>query len=131
MEKVKLNKPNNAKERGLLKGAIRRVFSRSELRRKVLAYSIIEGYHDIKRPRVTRWSKCEKCGGWEATYLMQVDHVLPVIPVNRSLEEMTWDELIDNQWCDETNLSVLCKPCHQVKTKLENKERRRIKREKR
>lgn len=125
-----MKNPSSAKERGLLKGAIRRVFSRSELRRKVLTNSIIEGYYDADRPRVTKWSKCEECGKLEATYLMQVDHISPVIPISSSLEEMTWDELIDRQWCDASNLSVLCKPCHKIKTKEENKERRRLKREK-
>ncbi len=42
---------------------------------------------------------------------------------------MTLDELIDKQWCDESNLKPLCKPCHEVKTKAENKERRRLKKE--
>lgn len=125
-----MKKPDNAKERNLLKGAIRRVFSRSELRRKVLDASVINSYSDPTRPRVTKWCKCSGCGKMEPKYLMQVDHTEPLIPVNKSLEEMSWDEVINNTWCAEANLKPICKPCHKLKTKAENKERRRLKREK-
>lgn len=118
------------KERNLIKGSIRRVFSRSELRKKVLEKSIVKEYGDPNRKRVTRWSKCDSCGKMEATYLMQLDHHTPVVPIDSSFDEMTLDELVDNQWCNEDNLKPLCKTCHEVKTKAENKERRRLKKEK-
>lgn len=125
-----MKNPSNPKERNLLKGAIRRVFSRSELRRKVLDDSVIIGYFDTTRPRVTKWCKCTNCGKMEPKYLMQVDHAHPLIPIHKSLEEMSWDEVIDNTWCHESNLKPICKPCHKTKTLAENKERRRLKREK-
>jgi hypothetical protein len=47
-----MNNPRvTSKERGLLKGAIRRVFSRSDLRRKVIELSRID-HTDSTRPRV-------------------------------------------------------------------------------
>lgn len=61
---------------------------------------------------------------------MQVDHHYPIVPLNRSLEDMTPTELVDRIWCDEKNLTPMCKPCHNVKTKAENKERRRLQKEK-
>ena len=74
------------KERGLLKGAMRRVFSRSELRQQALAKHDIK-HTDENRPRVTKWSFCGECGVIEPRYLMQVDHLLPVIALNETLED--------------------------------------------
>lgn len=124
-----MNNPKNPKERNLIKGAIRRVFSRSELRNKAIEKSLVKDYYDPQRPRVTKWCQCPKCGKMEARYKMQVDHERPVVPVGRSLEEMNWDEVIDRLWCDEENLIPMCIPCHALKTKEESKERRRLKKE--
>ena len=130
MGRRKLKNPPNKKERGLVKGALRRVFSRSELRRKIIDASLLKEYSDPSRKRVTRWSKCAICGRLEATYKMQVDHLDPVQPIGISLEEMNWDQIIDNLWCDEAKLQAVCLECHKAKSKLENAERRRLKKEK-
>lgn len=119
-----MQKPNNAKERGLIKGAIRRVFSRSELRREVIALSRID-YTDPERPRVTKWSRCSECLKPIPTYLLECDHIEPLVPLDKKLEDMTWDEVVERAWCDIANLRPVCKPCHKLKSKLENAERRR------
>lgn len=122
-----MKKPDNAKERNLVKGAIRRVFSRSELRRRALDKAQVKDYSDPSRKRVTRWGRCADCQKLEPLYLMQVDHKAPVVPPDMTLEDMSWDQVIDNIWCDERKLQTLCKPCHTIKTKAENKERRELK----
>lgn len=61
------------------------------------------------------------------TYLMEVDHVEPIIPLDSALEHMTADELIDRIWCISTNLLAICKPCHKIKTKTESQTRRHYK----
>lgn len=119
-----MKKPDNPKERNLIKGAIRRVFSRSELRRRALDKALVKDYHDPNRKRVTRWGRCATCNKLEPLYLLEIDHKEPLVPVDSSLEEMTWDEVIDRQWCDERLLQAVCKPCHHEKSKAENKERR-------
>lgn len=129
MELAKLKKPDSPKERNLIKGALRRVFSRSELRRLVLSRAIIPNMYDSDRPRVTKWALCEECRQFEPAYLMQVDHIIPVVPLDKSLDDMTWDEVVNNLWCNIDNLSVKCKKCHKEKSKIENAERRRIKKE--
>lgn len=118
------------KEQGLLKGAIRRVFGRSELRRRVIDSYVIKDHFDPTRKRVKYWIKCTDCGKLEAKTLIQLDHVSPVIPIDRSFEEMSLDEVVDRQWCEDSNLQPKCKPCHNTKTMAENKERRAIKKEK-
>lgn len=115
------------KEQGLIKGCIRRVFGRSELRRSVIESFIVTDYSDSKRKKVKYWIKCADCGEMEAKSNIQLDHLAPVIPLNRSFEEMTLDEVVDRQWCEASNLQPLCHTCHRKKTGLENKERRRIK----
>lgn len=120
-----MNNPSNPKERNLLKGAIRRVFSRSDLRKEVIAKSRIE-WSDPSRPRVTKWSRCSSCGQPTATYQMEIDHVQPLVPLDKKLEDMTWNEVVDRTWCDILNLQPVCKPCHKAKSKIENAERRRI-----
>lgn len=121
-----MKNPSNPKERSLVMGAIRRVFSRSELRRKALELSIVE-YRDEGRKRVTKWSRCPECLGYIPTYLMQVDHVLPIIHLEETLEGLNWDLVIDRVWCEISNLRAICKTCHSIKTKAENKERRMFK----
>lgn len=116
------------KERGLIKGALRRVFSRSELRRAVIQEATIK-HSDNDRPRVTKWVKCFICKEPTAAYQAQVDHKIPVIGINKALEDISWDELVDRLWCFKENLDVLCKPCHALKTKEENKARRKWKKE--
>lgn len=125
-----MNNPRmTAKERGLLKGAIRRVFSRSELRRTVLAAAKVEGITSVQRPRVKTWYQCRSCDSYCAGYEMQVDHIDPLIPVNTALERMTWDEVVDRTWCEKHNLRAICLHCHKAKSKIEMAERRKYKKE--
>jgi 5-methylcytosine-specific restriction endonuclease McrA len=119
-----MNNPRmTAKERNLLKGAIRRVFSRSDLRRKVVEATRID-YHDPNRPRVKKWSACQCCGFYTPTYQIEVDHKDPLVPINKTLEQMSWDTVVDRTWCEENNLWGICELCHTNKTKLERKARK-------
>ncbi len=110
------------KEKGLLKGALRRVFSRSELRQRILAKSRIE-HSDITRPRVKNWSWCQECGHIVPTHTIDIDHINPVVPVNKKALDMTPNELVAAIWCDENNLQHLCSPCHDEKSSVERKQR--------
>ena len=123
-----MKKPESPKERNLVKGALRRVFSRSDLRRQALLKTRIE-HSDPLRPRVTKWNWCTVCGVIEASYLFEVDHTMPLIPLKLTLEDLTWDEVVEGLWCDLENLMPVCKPCHKEKTKAETKERKRLKKE--
>lgn len=120
---MKNNSRITSRERGLLKGAIRRVFARSDLRRKVLdAQDII--HSDSSRPRVKKWSRCQVCKIAFPKYLAVVDHVMPVIAVTSSFEEQGMDVTTDRTWSEESNLQVICEQCHAVKTKAEREQRK-------
>lgn len=126
---MKNNPRITSKERGLIKGALRRVFSRSDLRRAVLERGVIQ-HIDETRPKVKTWVFCESCGILDAKSNFQIDHINPVVPINIPLTEMTADELINNMWCEINNLQRVCIPCHKAKSKEENALRRKLKKEK-
>ena len=116
-------------EQGLLMGAIRRVFSRSDLRRSIVTNCKIE-YFDENRPRVRNWGICASCKCETPLYKMEVDHIDPVVPVYSSLDEMTWDDTVNRVWCPAENLQSLCLTCHVEKTKAERGVRAKNKRSK-
>lgn len=122
-----MNSRLTARDRGLIKGSIRRAFSRSALHKKAMDNEKIV-HSDPKRPRVKTWYKCEHCGGKFAAHQLSVDHVNPIVPVNTTLEQMSWDELIDRTWCEEIDLQVLCDLCHDIKTSKEREQRKEYKR---
>ena len=99
------------------------MFSRSELRKSIIENSVIE-HSDPERPRVKKWSFCPHCRKPCPKYLMECDHILPIIPIGMKLEHLTWDELIDRVWCDAANLQAVCKECHKRKSSDEQKQRR-------
>lgn len=117
------------KERGLLKGAFRRVFSRSELRLKVLQTCRINHF-DPNRPRVKNWAICPICNRKVPLMNIAVDHIDPIIPIDTSFEEMSLDVVVDRMWCEERNLQPICDDCHDIKTKAERKQRTANKRQK-
>ncbi len=49
---------------------------------------------------------------------------MPLVPVDKTLEQMSWDEVINNTWCKLEGLQVLCLKCHEVKTNEEKKLRK-------
>ena len=49
-----------------------------------------------------------------------VDHISPVVGPEGFT---TWDELINRLFCEEENLQVLCKVCHDAKTQDERKKK--------
>lgn len=116
----------SAKERGLLKGAIRRVFSRSDLRKQAIAIAKVD-YTDPNRPRVKKWGRCAVCKELTPAYLLEIDHMVPIVPLDSSLEQMSWDDLVNRVWCPLDSLQAICKPCHKIKSSLENKQRRAAK----
>lgn len=54
----------------------------------------------------------------------KVDHINPV--VNPRLGFTTWDEYIRRMFCKARGYQVLCKECHDEKTKKENEIRRKV-----
>lgn len=114
------------KELGLIKGALRRIFSRSEHRKKVLEACTVP-HTDENRPRVGKWGACAVCGEVTPRYLLVADHILPVVRITETLEQLPITLLIDRIWCSIDNLQPICKECHNTKSQAENRERRKYK----
>lgn len=113
------------KEAGLIKGALRRVFSRSDLRKAALdSTRLTYEYSDPNHKRVKKWSECFNCDMIVPTYTIDVDHTFPIVPVDKESFDLSPNELVDAMWCDPNNLRPFCKTCHTEKTQAENKLRR-------
>lgn len=78
--------------------------------------------------------RCAGCGslvtatskvGRKRVSNVAVDHIHPI--VDPAVGFTTWDDYITRMFCEEENLQILCKECHDVKSqeeKLIAKERR-------
>lgn len=55
-----------------------------------------------------------------------VDHIIPVVDPVKGFT--TWDEYIERLFCEADNLQVLCKDCHDEKSKEEKEIRNSAKR---
>lgn len=51
-----------------------------------------------------------------------VDHINPVVDPKTGFT--TWDDFIERLYCEEDNLQVLCRDCHDKKTAKEKQQRK-------
>lgn len=121
---------------GKVKGGLRRSWKTAPARKAVLdrvRKEVPAKKKDgtpAKRPGV--FYVCEACGADAKNSKspnypqIHVDHIEPVIPINRDID---WDEYIERLFCDISNLQALCDVCHKEKTKAENEERRKCRAE--
>jgi len=65
--------------------------------------------------------QCAACGQLFPQKEVAVDHITPIVPTTGF---DSWDAVINRLYCELPNFQVLCKPCHSVKSKAENAERR-------
>jgi 5-methylcytosine-specific restriction endonuclease McrA len=108
-------------EEAAIRGAMRRVFSRSPVIREVL--------FKVRR-EVPRFNKdgsrakrdavqylCNICGEYAGSTQVAVDHIEPVISIIDGF--VNWDTFKDRLFCDASNLQVVCDSCHNEKTQKE------------
>jgi 5-methylcytosine-specific restriction endonuclease McrA len=58
--------------------------------------------------------------GARRTKNVLVDHIEPIVPVTGWV---SWDSCIERMFCEVDNLQLLCKACHDIKSKEETGER--------
>lgn len=63
---------------------------------------------------------CAKCLGAFPNKDVQVDHVSAIIDPSEGF--ISWDQVINNMFCESDNLQCLCIPCHKIKTALEKQQ---------
>lgn len=62
-------------------------------------------------------SVCDGCGAVVPETTSVVDHSHPVIDPHVGF--VSWDIYIARMFCEEEGFQILCKPCHDTKTKQE------------
>jgi 5-methylcytosine-specific restriction endonuclease McrA len=118
MAKNKPKKKFKYNQSSVIKGALRRAFSRSPLviekqqesRREVPRYCKDGSRH--KKNAVQR--QCEVCSAWVSSSKITIDHIIPVVSVDGELYD--WNTYVDRLWCDKSNLQRICDTCHDAKT---------------
>jgi len=71
--------------------------------------------------RLAEHYKCAACKKHFVAKEVQVDHIEPV--VNPLTGFVDWNTFVARMFCPITNLQVLCRGCHKVKSDKEKKER--------
>ncbi len=129
-------------ERGRVKGAIRRTFRLSPQMKECLDRARVELPPKIKKDgepgkkNQVRYT-CAVCKGLFSSGNVQVDHIVPVVPLWMPEVDMTYDEIVRGVFCGLDNLQVICSTsmkangglpsCHKLKTDEENYIRDRLK----
>lgn len=128
-----MSKKSTWNEDSALRSAWRRIFSRSPIVREVLA----EGKRYV--PKINKSGErakkdsleylCNVCKNWVKASVggksnVAVDHIIPVISIEDSGSKIhDWNLFKSKLFCQKSNLQVICKRCHLIKTSLEKKER--------
>lgn len=74
--------------------------------------------------RKAKLYRCCKCKGLFTAANMEINHIVPVVPVEGF---DSWDNLIERLFCEKDGLEAVCKPCHKLITAFENQQRKEIK----
>ena len=62
--------------------------------------------------------KCASCLGVFGPKEISVDHIVPVVPLDDGIYD--WNDYINGLFVETNKLQVLCNPCHDIKTSIED-----------
>ena len=112
----------NNKQIELIKNALRQVAR--YMPAKAIALELARNWldHGVRGGAKYRCAECAKSFGSKE---VQVDHIQPVVPLDREIKD--WNEYMSRLFCSSDNLQVLCKPCHKDKCNEETKIRTQFK----
>lgn len=104
-----------------IRGALRRVFSRSPIIREVMfkvRREVPKYNKDGSRAKKDAVQyRCNVCTTYVGSTKVAVDHITPVISVNDGFVD--FNTFIERLFCDVSNLQVICDTCHNLKTNSE------------
>ena len=121
---VKTKKPPLYPNKNIIKGALRRVFTRTPLVREVLEESV----HPTKKGvRGGKQYVCAECKNAFPGNQVQADHRIPVVPLDKTIHDLDYNQIVERIFCKKQNLQVLCKDCHKEKSAEERKARKKYK----
>jgi len=110
-----------ARFNSFVKSALRSASQRWPPKYKCLNEAKVGKKINWKTGRLAEHYKCNSCKKEFPAKEVQVDHVIPIVPVTGFT---SWDEVVDNMFCEAENLQVLCTECHGVKSLRERQERK-------
>lgn len=120
-----MSKPEKTRASGSMTEAAFVSFVKSALRAKSRFWKPIS--ETIKKAKVARGHyNCNGCGQVVTTSTVIegkrmknifVDHIDPVVDPNTGFSG--WDTFVNRLFCEEDNLQLLCKSCHDLKSKEE------------
>lgn len=108
---------SEARYRGFIISALRAASRRWPPKFEVLKEAKTEKKVNKKTKRLAQHFLCAACQKEFTATNVQVDHIEPIIPPHTGFT--TWDDFIKRLYCEKSNLQVLCKGCHLIKTKKE------------
>jgi 5-methylcytosine-specific restriction endonuclease McrA len=62
--------------------------------------------------------KCASCLGTFGPKEISVDHIVPVVPLDDGIYD--WNDYINGLFVETDKLQVLCNPCHDIKSSIED-----------
>lgn len=101
-------------------GALRNEHRKYSVKKEAMRLAI---HPTEKGPRGGNLYICNHCGLCFKGKEIQMDHIDPVIPLNKSYDEMDWNEIMSRLFCELENYQCLCRDCHLIKCAEENEER--------
>lgn len=110
-----------ARYNSFIKGGLRSISQRWPPKYRVLAKAYVGTKTNAATGRMAKHFLCNSCSGHFPQKLVEVNHVVAVIPPSGF---DSWDGVIRRMFCEEIDLEVLCKPCHKSITQQENAERK-------
>lgn len=115
---------SSGRRKGFITSVIRKGFTRWPPKYEVLNAAKRGKRTNVSTGRIAEHYQCNACKKEFPSREVEVDHINPVVS-NSGFS--TWDEFINNLFCEASNLQVICKDCHKKKSKLENEERKKNK----
>lgn len=112
-------------EQAVVIAALRRTTLRYPPNKEVRLRARREWFQDCKNgnKRLRVSYECEKCKTTVPAKLFKIDHISPVVsPIEGFVDYNTYAKRL---YCPIENLQGICKTCHDEKSKLEKKERRK------
>ncbi len=130
MENQQSKKKPAFNQNAAIRGAIRRLFSRSPVHREVLAKVRREvpkyNQDGARSKKDSVQYLCNVCKSYVGSTKVEVDHIIPVIETNEH-GFVDWNMFVDRLFCGPENLQVICDPCHDKKTHEEQQKRQAAK----
>ena len=113
----------NARFNSFIKSGLRAMSRRWGPKFECLADACVGTKTNKATGRMAKHYECAECHNQFPAKEVAVDHIDPVVAVTGFT---TWDEVIERMFVEKEGLQVLCKACHDAKTKEEKQQAKEL-----